>query len=317
MKLQLPGDVLTDSQAAFEFERGGFAGRAFTASVFVCGNPTCDCQTVTFNCTEGAGSPQPATAATQEAATPNPKTYFTLALKQRQVAQDDPPTPAPEAARLTAAFIEEMTDADWQSLEHLYRAVKRSQTERINPDEVEARFQEQVLDDPSLLVGYGEIFPHAETFSTSCYGGHWLVVDQYCVNPRCACQDALLNFIRVPEGASQLQDLRGDGPSFFYNHEDGTIDPDSHHEAEAHAVLQALIQERPDLNRLLGDRHRLLRQLYARQQAAARPVAMQSIRRTKIGRNDPCPCGSGRKYKKCCGGPNQQSAIVNRKSPIP
>ena len=22
---------------------------------------------------------------------------------------------------------------------------------------------------------------------------------------------------------------------------------------------------------------------------------------TKLGRNDPCPCGSGRKYKKCCG----------------
>ena len=22
--------------------------------------------------------------------------------------------------------------------------------------------------------------------------------------------------------------------------------------------------------------------------------------RTKIGRNDPCPCGSGKKYKKCC-----------------
>ena len=21
----------------------------------------------------------------------------------------------------------------------------------------------------------------------------------------------------------------------------------------------------------------------------------------KIGRNDPCPCGSGRKYKQCCG----------------
>ena len=20
----------------------------------------------------------------------------------------------------------------------------------------------------------------------------------------------------------------------------------------------------------------------------------------KVGRNDPCPCGSGRKYKKCC-----------------
>ncbi|KAB5148749.1 hypothetical protein GAC40_28460, partial [Bacteroides thetaiotaomicron] len=25
---------------------------------------------------------------------------------------------------------------------------------------------------------------------------------------------------------------------------------------------------------------------------------------TKIGRNDPCPCGSGKKYKKCCGRDN-------------
>jgi uncharacterized protein YecA (UPF0149 family) len=25
-------------------------------------------------------------------------------------------------------------------------------------------------------------------------------------------------------------------------------------------------------------------------------------RSTKIGRNQPCPCGSGKKYKRCCGG---------------
>ncbi len=25
------------------------------------------------------------------------------------------------------------------------------------------------------------------------------------------------------------------------------------------------------------------------------------VRGEKVGRNDPCPCGSGRKYKKCCG----------------
>ncbi|MHB1743751.1 MAG: SEC-C metal-binding domain-containing protein [Acidobacteriaceae bacterium] len=23
--------------------------------------------------------------------------------------------------------------------------------------------------------------------------------------------------------------------------------------------------------------------------------------RPKVGRNEPCPCGSGKKYKKCCG----------------
>jgi len=26
----------------------------------------------------------------------------------------------------------------------------------------------------------------------------------------------------------------------------------------------------------------------------------------KAGRNEPCPCGSGRKFKKCCGGNNEQ-----------
>ena len=24
------------------------------------------------------------------------------------------------------------------------------------------------------------------------------------------------------------------------------------------------------------------------------------VRRVKVGRNSPCPCGSGRKFKKCC-----------------
>ena len=28
----------------------------------------------------------------------------------------------------------------------------------------------------------------------------------------------------------------------------------------------------------------------------------------KIGRNDPCPCGSGKKYKNCCGRPGQGNA---------
>lgn len=27
----------------------------------------------------------------------------------------------------------------------------------------------------------------------------------------------------------------------------------------------------------------------------------QPIKSTKVGRNEPCPCGSGAKYKKCCG----------------
>jgi SEC-C motif domain protein len=37
--------------------------------------------------------------------------------------------------------------------------------------------------------------------------------------------------------------------------------------------------------------------------AGMKPMQGQTVRREtpKVGRNDPCPCGSGKKHKKCCG----------------
>jgi preprotein translocase subunit SecA len=31
------------------------------------------------------------------------------------------------------------------------------------------------------------------------------------------------------------------------------------------------------------------------------PVEPIHAHKKEVGRNDPCPCGSGKKYKKCCG----------------
>ena len=43
--------------------------------------------------------------------------------------------------------------------------------------------------------------------------------------------------------------------------------------------------------------------LIAEAEAAARrrDPQMPYVAANKVGRNDPCPCGSGKKYKKCCG----------------
>jgi uncharacterized protein YecA (UPF0149 family) len=38
------------------------------------------------------------------------------------------------------------------------------------------------------------------------------------------------------------------------------------------------------------------------EEEAAEPAPQEPIRRDKIGRNEPCSCGSGKKYKKCCRG---------------
>ena len=36
-------------------------------------------------------------------------------------------------------------------------------------------------------------------------------------------------------------------------------------------------------------------------EAAAATATVTTMHSSKVGRNDPCPCGSGKKYKKCCG----------------
>jgi hypothetical protein len=44
--------------------------------------------------------------------------------------------------------------------------------------------------------------------------------------------------------------------------------------------------------------------------ATAEPPLRTTYRRAqpKIGPNEPCPCGSGKKFKKCCGAPNARPA---------
>lgn len=34
---------------------------------------------------------------------------------------------------------------------------------------------------------------------------------------------------------------------------------------------------------------------------------------TKVGRNDPCPCGSGKKFKKCCEAKMSRKSMSERK----
>ena len=51
------------------------------------------------------------------------------------------------------------------------------------------------------------------------------------------------------------------------------------------------------------------RWVYSRKNSTLPPISVSPLAKTKtfvrgevkVGRNDPCPCGSGKKYKKCCG----------------
>jgi preprotein translocase subunit SecA len=95
-------------------------------------------------------------------------------------------------------------------------------------------------------------------------------------------------------------------------------DPLVEYKRESFAMFEAMMDRTEDetlrylfLMRTPEEEEEMIRQYQQRKRREQREMQMvgagaiekpqQVIRREKIGRNDPCPCGSGKKYKKCHG----------------
>ena len=96
----------------------------------------------------------------------------------------------------------------------------------------------------------------------------------------------------------------GRGIAGLIVHELGTVvSPDTGGGAVfASELLRQLVARSEDLDareRRLDEQERSLRASERRLRARATPLA--SSARVKVGRNVPCPCGSGFKYKRCHG----------------
>jgi preprotein translocase subunit SecA len=113
-------------------------------------------------------------------------------------------------------------------------------------------------------------------------------------------KDHLLNMDHLKEGIG----LRGYGQK----------DPLVEYKREAHGVFEDMIERvKEETVRLLFhiqiQREEEVQQLRREQEeqpmffgGAEGASAPKAVRKDKkVGRNDPCPCGSGKKYKKCCG----------------
>jgi len=93
----------------------------------------------------------------------------------------------------------------------------------------------------------------------------------------------------LPVGAEVLE--------WILKHLQGTgLSPDDVRDmpAQAWAELEAMVIGAC----LLDDQNQQIRYQDVPRSAGPPPIRNESDR---VGRNDPCPCGSGKKYKKCCG----------------
>ncbi len=137
-------------------------------------------------------------------------------------------------------------------------------------------------------------------------GQMYSVQDEYCCNPSCDCQ-ATEVFVSAIDATEQGKFLRR---LFLARFEFGgkvrILETWSFTKKEARALMKAWLQSTPGLVASFRERYEIVKRIGTRSLERAgyeietRPAA--PVRSVRVGRNEPCPCGSGKKYKKCCGG---------------
>jgi len=157
--------------------------------------------------------------------------------------------------------------------------------------------------EPGALACWQEAFPDERPDVFLLRDGAFVVRDVHCIAPRCDCTKSRLIVFEMLErenrevGTVGVDFLRGTAVDF-----------------EALTVPKAVLRR---VWRAYAARHQVAQRLRTRKQrltelgqqvdrsSAPAPAPPQTRAAVKIGRNQPCPCGSGKKYKHCCGRPGR------------
>ncbi len=137
-----------------------------------------------------------------------------------------------------------------------------------------------------------------------------LVVLHPCPFPTCPARHVDLEAYRLTNTVSAIEVTAVEARAIHRDGREETLEPDvwATVELDRGDALVAGPDEPADLvawleRELAGELMATVKSRLARSRAAGeaalRPVSRASAR---VGRNEPCPCGSGKKSKRCCGG---------------
>jgi hypothetical protein len=153
---------------------------------------------------------------------------------------------------------------------------------------------------PGNAISYDQVFPTARPDVYRVGATSYFALDLHCVNPACDCAEAVVQFYRTDADPAEYDGMivvdtraaAGEPP-------EPQLRPVDPARADILGALWAAFARRHDALPHLAARRAAVQAQSPRIEAAWR--ARQAARHDgKVGRNDPCPCGSGRKYKHCC-----------------
>jgi hypothetical protein len=257
-----------------------------------CGDPRCGCLGIHFEWLAAPDDPQP-----------KPLQDFWYDLEEDILRLTPELEKDPEVLRLGEILHAELTTEMRAQLREWFFVRKLAIIESTPLDDIDLTDLPDSSD--RKMVGFVDVFPCGQALDLTWNNEAWAVDEQYCVQPRCTCKDAVLSFLKLSNASGNKTASIGDPPALRYNYISEASKPVSRGPSGSpslNALLDALKREHPDLNSQLRLRHNIMQSLYLRQNAErlkARLAAMEN-NPPRTGRNDPCPCGSGRKYKHCC-----------------
>jgi hypothetical protein len=265
--------------------------RRFTLAFSACENPVCSCRDLNVSLRP---SDRPADSVAL---------LFTFDSTGVSIANE------PEDGSVAEAFTRRFTDEDWPVLFHVLFKLKADRSEISDASEIDAQFPEEILADPACLLGYKEVFPCSADLEFNLSGVSWTAFERYCTNPDCKCASVLVEFIPKPAAAKapRHSTQTKDSTMIYFDYRAATqrLEPKGTKGlADPRELVDALQAVCPNWMSRFERRHGVLTQWH-RKARESLPVAFDSLaqapRPRKAGRNEKCPCGSGKKYKHCCG----------------
>jgi hypothetical protein len=150
--------------------------------------------------------------------------------------------------------------------------------------------------EPGVLVSWTEVFPDDLNFLLEYEDTIFWANDMYCINPGCPCQTVVIAFREVL-GKSPTEDIGTVAIHLGKWRLEG-IDPKLGDQKRLQSLWE-LLRKKAGLRSTLRQRRSDLRAI-GRDIGRVAQTEEKPLPKPAAGRNDPCPCGSGKKYKKCC-----------------
>jgi len=276
-----------EQQIQYTFKTGKHSDETYQASYKVCPGPTCTCTDIDLKFESKNGQ------------LIIPALEVSLYLLNKSISEK---TKGAANFRLAKSLVKDFDNDDWKILSSLFLDKKFYYTENSNLEDLDYVFPIDDIERDGLLISFNEILPFARYMVFEVSGKNFVVDDLYCVFPKCPCTDIHLCFTPFNEEQSIFPFMTKTTAetSIIYNFKNNRwhLEQQTQMSIAPEQLMKALKQNY-DIQTIFGDRHKTIRRLYLnyRRQHFQPALPIQTV---QIGRNDPCPCGSGKKYKKCC-----------------